>query len=255
MFKPLVATFHRADTWLVLHITQPGGCWLNSQGHLYTSSETQTVQAAVDKWAGTASLWPLAGPGRAGGRAGTPVQACRRRAPPVCKSEHISALVLPCTLFRSVIWEQTGRAAFLFSSMVHRQPLNGNACIGQSQAVLDHNTFVTTFLWWNPQNSVALCTMPLYLLAVSIKHDPTDVCPKWARGVVANEAAAYEPQCLNNRKLGSSVRWFHWTQVFPAPVGSLDCGRSIPVSSKRPSVAAPLFVLSAELTQEISTLE
>lgn len=162
--------------------------------------------------------------------------------------------MLPCTLFRSFIWEQTGRAAFLFSSEVHLVVSR----LMQMPALASHKQCCITILprlrsFGEIHRTALPHALQLYLLAVSIKHDPTDVCPKWARGVVANKAAAYEPQCLKNRKLGSSMRWFHWTQVFSAPVGSLDCGRSIAVSSKRPSVTDLLFVLSAELTQEIST--
>lgn len=248
-----MAPLHRADTWLVLHITQPGGCWLNSLSHFYASSQTQTVQAAVDKWAGTASLWPVACPRRAGGRAGTPVQACRRRAPPVCKSEHISAFVLPCTLFRSLILEQTGRAAFLFSSEVHV------VVIRLMQKRLHWTVMYSAgsqyFRDYVPFGEIHTTVLPhallLYLLAVTIKHDPTDVCPEWARGVVANEATAYEPQCFNNRKL----RFFNEVISLDSSVSSTRCTfglwhswRSTAVFSKRPSVTAPLFVLSVKLT-------
>lgn len=73
---------------------------------------------------------PLASPGRAGGRAGgregararSLVQACRRR-------RHVSSMQIralrvqgPCTLLRRLIWEQTGRAAFL----------SGATCISSS---------------------------------------------------------------------------------------------------------------------------
>lgn len=47
-----------------------------------------------------------------------------------------------------------------------RQPPNANACTGQSRTVLDHNTSVTTFLWWNPHNSVAPCTATLLTCSV-----------------------------------------------------------------------------------------